>query len=151
MTTKERVIQYLLSKERTYNDNKLYVSVSRKSFSESEISDIGESVFIHHLSLLETDGLITVTFRTGHRDLSYRVVIVLHSSIINYFEDKKMASINRRNNWIQFWIPVCLSAVALAVSIIALLLELKVIQPMQQPKIEVGTTDVVQPSDSLDQ
>lgn len=69
------------------------------------------------------------------------------------YENQKAKEIRtqKRNNWIQFWIPVCLSAVALAVSIIALLLELKVIQPKQQPKIEVETTDVSQPNYSSDQ
>ncbi len=59
--------------------------------------------------------------------------------------------IQKRNNWIQFWIPVCLSAIALAVSIIALLLELQLIKPKQQPKIEVETTGVSQPSYSSGQ
>lgn len=63
----------------------------------------------------------------------------------------KEARIQRRNNWIQFWIPVCLSAIALGVSIIALLLELKVIEPVQQPRTEVETTDASQPNYSSEQ
>ena len=47
MNTKERVIKFLLSKEREYNNNKLSIDVGRNSFSESEISDIGEDEFIN--------------------------------------------------------------------------------------------------------
>lgn len=69
------------------------------------------------------------------------------------YENQKAKEIRtqNRNNWIQFWIPVCLSAIALGISIIALLLELKVIEPVQQPRIEVETTDVSQPSYSSGQ
>ena len=54
MNTKESVIQYLLSKEREYKNNKLSVNVSRNSFVDSKIAAIGEEEFINQLSILES-------------------------------------------------------------------------------------------------
>ncbi len=107
-TTKERVIQYLLSKDRNYNDNKISVDVGRKSFSESEICDIGEEEFINQISILETEGLIRVNFHTAHRDLKYYITIDLYASILNYFNDKKSKSKSQRmgknlSSYYNFW------------------------------------------------
>lgn len=149
--TKERIIRYLLGIDRKYANNQLSVDVGRKSFSNSKIADIGEEEFIKQISLLETDGLIEVKFRTGYRDLTYSITIVLLSGILNYFDDKRRIKTSKRNEWIKFCIPVSISIIALVISGIALLLELRVIEPMQQPKPELETTDVFQPNDSLDQ
>lgn len=85
--------------------------------------------------------------RTGKYLLSHKGI----RKVAYENQKAKESRIQRRNNWIQFWTPVCLSAIALGVSIITLLLELKVIEPVQQPKIEVETTDVSQPSYSSGQ
>lgn len=140
--TKERVIGYLLGIERKYANNQLSVDVGRKSFSNSDIADIGEEEFIKQISILETDGLIEVKFHAGHRDLKYGIAVVLHSSVINYFNDKERQKKHKRSERIRFWIPVSISILALAVSILALLLELRVIQPMQPQKPEKESTNI---------
>lgn len=122
LTTKEQVIKYLLSLDREYN-NKLSVDVSRTKFESSEISSIGEDEFINQLSILETEGYILVNFRTGYRDLKYYITVILYDKIINYFEDKKQKKIERRNQWIQFWIPICFSVIAIILSICSLVLQ----------------------------
>lgn len=148
---KERVIDYLLGIERQYVDHKLRVCVSKNTYNSSTITDIEETDLINQLSILETEGYIKVSFRAPQRDLSHWFYVDLLSPILNYYDNKQIQKATKRNNWIQFWIPVCLSAIALAVSIIALLLELQLIQPKQQPKTEAETTDVSLPIDSSGQ
>ena len=145
---KEKVIQYLLNMKREYTNNQLSIDISREIFFNSCIASIGEEEFIKQLSILETDGLINVKFHSGRRDLSYGISIALYSDIINYFDNKRKQAKNTRDEWIKFWIPVSISIVAIVISAIALLLELKVIQPMQQSKPELETTDVSLPSRS---
>lgn len=123
LTIKEQVIKYILSIDREYKNNRLSVDISRKNFNESELSFISEEEFINQLSLLETEGYITVNFRTGDRNLQYYITVILHDLIINYFENKKLKNIEIRNQWIQFWIPISISIAALIVSILALILE----------------------------
>lgn len=123
LTIKEQVIKYILSIDREYKNNRLSVDISRKNFIESELSFISEEEFINQLSLLETEGYITVNFRTGDRNLQYYITVILHDLIINYFENKKLKNIEIRNQWIQFWIPISISIAALIVSILALILE----------------------------
>lgn len=118
------------------------VDVGRKSFSNSDISDIGEEEFINQISILETDGLIAVKFRTPERNLTYSISVVLHSGIINYFDNKRKQKKQKRSERIRFWIPVSISILALAVSILALLLELQVIQPVQHQKSEMESTSI---------
>ena len=110
---KEKVIRYLLRIERKYANNQLSVDVGRGSYSNSDIADLCEEEFIKQLSILEADGLITVKFNAGHRDLRYGISVVLHSGIINYFDDKKERRKNKRDEWIKFWIPVSISIITL--------------------------------------
>ena len=113
MNTKERVIKFLLSKEREYNNNKLSVDVGRNSFFESEISDIGEDEFINQISILETEGLIKVNFRTAHRDLKYFITIDLLEPILNYFDNKKSKTKSNRREWVRTYLPITISGIAL--------------------------------------
>ncbi len=121
LSTKEQIIKYLLSLEREYKKNQIQVTISRNGFNESDISNIGEHELINKLAILETERFITVNFLGPKRDLSCYITIVLHDTVLNYFDNKKQTIIIQRNYWIQFWIPVSISAVALVVSIIALL------------------------------
>lgn len=121
LTTKEQIIKYILSLQGEYKKNQIQVTINRKDFNESDVSSIGELELINQLAVLETEGFITVNFLGPKRDLSCYITIVLHDTVLNYFDNKKQAKIVQRNQWIQFWIPVSISAVALVVSIIALL------------------------------
>ncbi|WP_024347372.1 hypothetical protein [Lacrimispora indolis] len=121
ISTREQIIKYLLSLQREYKKNQIQVTISRNSFNGSDISNIGEQELINQLAILETEGLITVNFLGPKRDLSCYITIILHDTVLNYFDNKKQIKITQRNQWIQFWIPVSISVVALVVSIIALL------------------------------
>lgn len=124
MNTKERVIQFLLSTEREYKENGLQVTISRNKYNSSEINDIGEDDFINILSILETEKFIYVNFPTGHKNLQYSITVKLYEPIINYFNNKRETRRIERNQWIQFWVPVSLSVIALIISIIGLILKL---------------------------
>lgn len=47
--------------------DKLSVDISRNNFETSCIKDIGEKQFIKTLSILETEGMVRVNFRTSRR------------------------------------------------------------------------------------
>lgn len=121
LSTKEQIIKYLLSLQREYKKNQIQVTISKNAFNKSNISHIGEQELIGQLAILETEGFIAVNFLSPKRDLTYYITIVLYNRILNYFDNKIQAKIIQRNQWIQFWIPVSISAIALAVSIVALL------------------------------
>lgn len=110
---KTRVIKYLLSKERNYNNGKLSVEIGRKTFEQSELSDMGENEFINQLSILETEGFITVHFRTPRRDLACFVTVDLNEPIINYFKNKKAQTTISKREWVRTYIPIIISAIAL--------------------------------------
>jgi len=113
MKTKERVIKYLLSKEREYRNNKLSVNVGRNSFIDSNIADIGEKEFVNQLSILETEGLIKVNFHSAYRDLRYYITIDLLEPILNYFESQKSKSKLSRREWVRTYLPISISVLAL--------------------------------------
>lgn len=119
---KTRVIKYLLSKERNYNNNKLSVEIGRETFEQSEISNIGETEFINQLSVLETEGFITVHFRSPRRDLAYFITVDLHEPIINYFENKKARKQKSRMDIIKWLAPLSISILSLLWNIINSLL-----------------------------
>ena len=114
---KESIIKFLLSLDRNYNNNKLSVDVSRSCFISSKIASIGENEFINQLSLLETEGIIKVNFRTKNRDLQYYISIDLYEPLLNYFNKKKASRRKTINHilweFFKFIIPVTISLLAL--------------------------------------
>lgn len=116
----ETVITFLLSKNREMVKNLIQVDICRSDFN---IPDMTEEKFISILSELEAHRFIDIKWHTGYcNDLKYYITVVLLSPILNYFENKKDAKIKERNQWIQFWIPVSLSVIAIIISIITLLI-----------------------------
>lgn len=119
MTKEEQLISFFLEK---YNNSKTnIVTVSKKDI---QTINLTEQEIIQTIYLLQEDGYINIKEKSVHNDLSRYWNVALKSSCIHYFENKKSEEISKRNNWIQFWIPVVLSAVAIIVSIVALILEL---------------------------
>ena len=116
LSTKEQVIMFLLSLEREYKSNNIQTSVSRNKFNDSDISNIGENEFINQLSILETAGLITVNFSTGHRDLKYYITVILHEPILNYFDNKKKNVKHIIWELVKFLIPTIISIIALVIA-----------------------------------
>lgn len=107
---RETVIDFLLNLDREYTKGKLHVDVSRKSFN---IPNMTEEEFIYEISLLESDYFISVNFPSGHRDLSVYITITLCPPILHYYENKSVIKKQNTTKWIQFWIPVVISTLAL--------------------------------------
>lgn len=126
ISTKDQVIKFLLSLDREYKSNGIQVSVSRNNFNESDLSPIGENEFMYQLSLLEASGYITVNFRTGYRDLTYYINVILHDSVLNYFDNKKQfIRKSKREFWNEFraWITLILAILGFVLSILSLYLQ----------------------------
>lgn len=119
MTKEEKLITLLLEKYKHSKTN--IVSVSKQDI---QAINLTEQEIIQTIYLLQEDEYINIKEKSVHDDLSRYWNIALKSSCLHYFENKKSEKISKRNNWIQFWIPVALSAVAIIVSILALILEL---------------------------
>lgn len=119
MTKDEKMISFLLNK---YSNSK--TNIVSISFNDLSSLNLTEQEVIQTIYLLQEDGFINIKDKSIHDDLSRYWNIALKSTCIHYFENKKVAKINKRNNWIQFWIPVALSAIAIIVSIVALILGL---------------------------
>lgn len=128
MSNKEKVIKYLLSLDREYNQNKLSVDVIRNNFESSDIGKIGEQEFIRILSLMETEGLIRVNFHTNRRDLKYYITIELYEPIINYFNKKRADRTHKIVEVIKWLIPTIISLIALIVAILSYMNSLTVQQ-----------------------
>ena len=119
MTKEEQLIFFLLEKYKNSKNN--IVSVAKKDI---QAINLTEQEIIQTLYLLQEDGYINIKEKSVHDDLSRYWNVALKSSLLHYFENIKAAKTDKRNNWIQFWIPVALSTVAVIVSIIALILKL---------------------------
>ena len=113
MTNEEQLIVFLLDK---YSNSK----TNRVSISKNDLDTINltERETIQTIYLLQEDGLIDIKEKSVHDDLSRYWSIALKSPCVHYFEIKKSAQKENRNNWIQFWIPVVLSIVAIIVAIV---------------------------------
>lgn len=119
MANEEKLITFLLEKYKCSNTN--IISVSRQ---DVQAINLTEQEIIQTIYLLQEDGYINIKEKAVHDDLSRYWNIALKSTCLHYFENKKTEKISKHNNWVQFWIPVALSAVAIIVSIVALILEL---------------------------
>lgn len=113
--TEEKVIQFLISKYSIYNNATNSISISK-----ADIESIGitESEASRTLLLMQTSNILIVKEKSVHNDFRRFWTVELTNSCIHYFDDKKERKIEKRNNWIQFWIPVTISIFALIVSII---------------------------------
>lgn len=126
ITNEELLIQFLNSEFKKQRTNE--VSVSRKDVEELKLSEKEAARLFY---VLQTDGYIYIKTKSVHDDFSRFWVITLTSKCLHYFENKEGARIEKRNIWIQFWIPVGISIVAIVISIITLIIELQPKLPMQ--------------------
>lgn len=126
MNSHEKVIQFLLNLERQNNDT--IVIVSRNNITSL---DLAEKEIMTILNELEKDGYIRFVQKSTHNDLSIFAKVDLLRPCREYFERKEAIKAERvhakrveRNQWIQFWIPVGISLIALLKSFSAELVQL---------------------------
>ncbi len=117
MTKEEQLINFFLDKYQKGDTNE--VTISKNDCETLNISEEETSRIIH---TLQEDGLLTIQRKSIHNNFSMYWTIALKTNCLHYFDYKDAAKVEKRNNWIKFWIPVVLSAIAIIVSIVALVL-----------------------------
>lgn len=113
LTPEERLIKFFISEFNNSATNE--ISISKSDLPALNLSEQEASRYIH---LLQKADLIQINRKSVHNDFSMSWNIVLDSDCVNYFENKEATRKDKRNNWIQFWIPVSLSIVAIISSIL---------------------------------
>lgn len=83
LSNKEKVLQYILSREISAS-NEVFIGLN----SYKSIEDITPKEFIQKVTALEQDKLLQAKFN-GNRNERSPVTVILHSSALTYFEDKK--------------------------------------------------------------
>jgi len=116
ISNKEILIKFLLEKFEKSTSNK--VSINKVDLPDIPLS---EKDVIKTIYVLKEDGLLTITQQSPDDDFSIYWTVALKSGCIDYFKIKEESKIEKRNNWIQFWIPVSVSIAALVVSIVAII------------------------------
>lgn len=117
LTKEEILIEFFNHEFENSNTNEVYIyrnNVSDLSMSEPEVA--------RTIHLLDEEKIIIIKNKPVQGDFSIPWTIILKSGCVNYFKIKKEIAINKRNNWIQFWIPVSISIAALTVSIVAIII-----------------------------
>ncbi len=117
MDKEEQLINFFLNKFQKGNTNE--VTISKNDCKTLNMSEEETSRIIH---TLQEDGLLTIIKKSIHNDFSMYWTIGLKTNCLHYFDYKDAEKIKKRNNWIQFWIPVVLSAIAIIISILALII-----------------------------
>lgn len=118
LTNEEKLLQYLINEYQNSTTNKVCIYQS----AISEI-DMTEKDTIRAIYTLEADQKLIINTKSQQENLGMPWRVTLTSSGIYHFDNKKEKQKEKRNNWIQFWIPVSLSIVAIIISIIAVVLD----------------------------
>lgn len=113
LTPEERLIKFFISEFNNSATNE--ISISKSDLPELNLSEQEASRYTH---LLQEAKLIKIARKSVHNDFSMSWDIALEPNCVNYFENKEAARKDKRNNWIQFWIPVSISIIALISAIL---------------------------------
>lgn len=106
LTPEEQLIQFFISEFNNSATNE--VSISKSDLPSLNLSEQEASRYIH---LLQGE-FLDIKQKSVHNDFSMFWKIALKPTCINYFINKESARKDKRNNWIQFWIPVSISIIA---------------------------------------
>lgn len=111
-TNEEKLIKFLICKLPNSSNNK--VSINRH-----EIDDIGlsEKEIIQSVYLLEKDGLIDITRKSIHDDLSVTCTVALGTDCVHYFESKRANRNLKIREWVWWGVTTVISIIALIVSL----------------------------------
>lgn len=109
----ERLIKFFIPEFNNSATNE--VSISKSNLPELNLSEQEASRYIH---LLQEADYLKIRRKSVHNDFSMSWHIALKPDCVNYFENKEAARKDKRNNWIQFWIPVSISIIALISAIL---------------------------------
>ena len=119
LTTSEMILQYMINKNSSSSNNT--VTMTQEDVNKLKLPELD---IIRVFYLLEADGYLKITRECHENDFSTSWSFELKSEGIHYFEKKNEIRTEKRNKWIQFWIPVGISLFALIISGISLVLDL---------------------------
>lgn len=116
LSQQEILIKFLINKFNSSKTN--VVSITPKNVEEL---GFGEAETVRLIYILQEDKFLTIKRNSVHNDFSMLWEVALTSKTIHYFENKQRRKKKKRNEWIQFWIPLITSTV---MSIITLIISL---------------------------
>lgn len=115
VTREDTIMMFILNEFHRSPTNE--ISIYKSDIKSLKIS---EQEIVRSLFVLSEDGIVTIKLKSQHNDFSIPWKLRLTSAGVHYFENKHEKKIEKRNKWIQFWIPVSISIAALIIAIIAL-------------------------------
>ena len=113
LTPEERLIKFFISKFNNSATNE--VSISKSDLPALNLSEKEASRYIY---LLQEANYLKIKHKSVHNDFSMSWHVMLEPDCVNYFNIKESIKKDKRNNWIQFWIPVSLSIIAIISSML---------------------------------
>lgn len=123
LTTKEKLIQFLIAKFNREDNNTNEINISR---TDIESIGISESDASKTIQLLETSNYIIIKRKSVHNDFSMFWTVVVNDLCTEYFDTKNQDKIeNRRKTFEEFraWTTLLISLLAFGLSIYALYLQ----------------------------
>ena len=120
LTDEEKVLQFLINK----NNHSIKNNVTINS-SDVNTLKLTSTAIIIAVNKLQTDRYLKITRRNNDDNFDVYWEFELTSNGLHYFENKNEIKIKQRNDWIQFWIPVGLSILALIIAALSLLLDMQ--------------------------
>ena len=115
----EVVLQLLINKNRSSTDTRVAITQNDIKNLELSVEEVKEA-----LKFLSVDNCIRIIRIGNEEDFSTYWQLELTPEGIHYFEAKEEIRKEKRNKWIQFWIPVGISVAALGVAVLSLLWDL---------------------------
>ena len=123
LTTKEKVIQFLISEYNKDNNKTTEITISRTDVENLGLSEAEASKTIH---LLASSNYLTIKRKSVHNDFSMFWTVDVNESCINYFKNKKESKTEKRRKFwfeIRAWITLLISLLAFGLSIFSLYLQ----------------------------
>lgn len=120
ISAEEKVLKYLIENNKNQRDNTSTINVD-----EASKIELSEKQIVKSLYKLESDGCLKFLQKSPNNEFDMFWKMELTAKGLHYFEVQKANRKEKRNKWIQFWIPVGLSILALVISTLSLLLDLQ--------------------------
>lgn len=111
----EKVLQFLINKNKNYNNNKVTLTQE-----DAKKFDLPEQEIIRAFYLLQTDGCLKITRKCHEDNFNTSWEFELSSTGIHYFEKKREDYNTKLSEWIRWGITSLVAIAALIVAIIAL-------------------------------
>lgn len=113
LTNEEKVLKFLIKKYQNSTTTKVVIDKS-----DLPELNLNEKDVVRAIYTLEADQKLVINTISPRKNLSAPCTVTLTSLGIYHFDNIKEKQKEEQNNWIQFWIPVSLSIIAIITSIV---------------------------------